>query len=140
MNRRFRVVVPALLLTLAAVAGSAGRVSAASQTACEVLPASQVSGIVGKPVTAHARASSVSSGSSTCLYEAGRPFFQLGLVVMETAAVAAQNVKMEQQTSSKHHNVGSRQKGNIVLSGITMGGDPSKGDALLDAAVRNLSR
>jgi hypothetical protein len=38
MNRRFRVVVPALLLTLAAVAGSAGRVSAASQTACEVLP------------------------------------------------------------------------------------------------------
>jgi hypothetical protein len=104
-----------------------------------VLPASLVSTIVGRPVTAHARPSNVSVGSSICMYEAGRPFFQLALVVMETADVAQRNIRAQQQASSSHRNVASRQKGNIVLSGISMGGDVGKTDALLDAALEKLA-
>ena len=139
MNASFHMARTALLAGAATAAMSAPS-NAAVQSACDVLPASAVSAIVGRPVTAHGHPSNVTPGGSVCLYAAGRPFFQLGISVMENEAVAKRNVSLEQQAGSAHRNVRSRQKGNLVLSGITMSGDAGKMDALLDAAVKNLAR
>jgi hypothetical protein len=79
-----------------------------------LLPASHVSAIVGRQVTALAGPTNDSAGRSVCLYEAGRPFFQFGVSVMENEAVAAQNFKLQQQPAAKQRNVASRQKGNVV--------------------------
>jgi hypothetical protein len=114
MNISLRAVAASSLVVFAAVAGSAGQGSAASRTACEVLPASQASGIIGQAVTTRSLPSPVGIGSSLCYYAAGgRPIVQVALTVMPTEAVAAQNFKMQQQTSSRHSNVASRQKGNM---------------------------
>lgn len=69
----------------------------------------------------------------------GRPIAQMGLTVMATEAVAVQTFKTQEQVSAQHKNVANRQKGKIVLSGITMNGDTGQLNALLDAAVKNLS-
>jgi hypothetical protein len=69
---------------------------------------------------------------------AGRPILQLGLTVMETEAVAQTTFKTQQQAAATHKNVGSRQKGNVVLSAIAMNGDAGMLNALLDAAAKNL--
>jgi hypothetical protein len=134
-----RAVAAAALAGLAAIAASYGSVSAAPRTACEVLPASRASGIVGQTVTAQGHPSPVGVGSSVCFYAAaGRPVVQVALTVMETEAVAVRNYAMQQRTISQHPNVAGRQKGNIVLSAISMNGDNSRLNALLDAAAKNL--
>jgi hypothetical protein len=139
MNMSLRATSAALIAIFAGIAASAGPSGAASRTACIVLPASQASKIIGSPVTTHDRPSPISAGSSVCLYMVGqRPIVQLGLTVMETEAVAVQNFKMQQQVASTHKNVANRQKGNVVLSAITMNGDSSKLSAMLDAAAKNL--
>ncbi len=95
---------------------------------------------MGHPVTVQARPSPISSGSTVCMYMvAGKPVAQIGLTIMESEAVAVQSFKTQQLASAQHKNVASRQKGNIVLSGITMNGDSAQLNALLDAAVKNLA-
>jgi hypothetical protein len=140
MNSSLRAVAASSLIVFAAVAGSAGQSSAATRTACEVMPASQASGILGSAVTAQVRPVPISAGSSVCVYmTGGRPIVQLGLTVMASDAVAEQMFKIQQQTSSQHPNVASRRKGNIVLSAITIHfTDARKLGALLDAAAKNL--
>ena len=74
-----------------------------------------------------------------CVYQAaGRAIAQLGITVMESEAVAVQNFKTQEQVSAQHKNVGNRQKGNVVISGITMNGDTKQLNELLNAAARNL--
>jgi hypothetical protein len=139
MNSSLRAVAASSLIVAAAFAGSAGQSSAATRTACEVLPAALASGIIGQTVTAQGLPSPVSPDSSLCYYTAGgRRIVQVALTVMQTEAVAARIYKQQQQASSRHPNVAARQKGNVVLSAITMNGDGSKLGALLDAAAKNL--
>ena len=133
-------VAAASLAVFAISAASYGPSSAASRTACDVLTASQAGAVVGSPVTTQGRPSPVSAGSSVCMYLAGgRPIAQLGLTVAANEAVAAQSFKAQQQAAARHKNVGNRQKGNIILSGITMNGDTQQLNRLLDAAAKNLS-
>jgi hypothetical protein len=138
-NISLHAVAAASLAVLAAVGASSGPSSAAPRTACEVLPASLASSIIGQAVTTRALPSPLPNGSSLCYYTAGgRKIVQVALTVMQTEAVAARQFQMQQQTASRHPNAVARQKGNIVLSAITMNGDNSKLGALLDAAAKNL--
>jgi hypothetical protein len=139
MSTRRRIISVVLVAVLAGIVASAGASDAASKTACAVLPASQASKIIGMSVTTRERPSAISPASSVCMYMVGqRPIVQLGLTVMETEAVAAQNFKIQQKAAAAHKNVANRQKGNVVLSAITMNGDASKLNGLLDAAADNL--
>jgi hypothetical protein len=131
--------VAASLAVLAAIGASAGPSGAAPRTACEVLPASQASGIIGQAVTARTYPSPASMGSSLCYYTAGSErIVQVALTNMQTEAVATKIYKIKQQSSSQHPGMVSRQKGKIILSAVAMNGDNSKLNALLDAAAKNL--
>jgi hypothetical protein len=139
MNRYVRTIPAAALAALIAGAGAAAPGDAAARTACTLVPAAQASALFARPVTTMERPNPISSGSSTCMYLSGRrPILQLGLTVMATEAVAQTSFKNQQQGAATHKNVGSRQKGNVVLSAITMNGDTSMLNALLDAAAKNL--
>jgi hypothetical protein len=139
MNINLRTVAAASLAVFAVSVGSYAPSSAAPPTACAVLTASQASAVVGSPVTTMARPSPISAGSSVCIYSAaGGPVAQLGLTVAATAAVASQLFKAQQQVSAEHKNVANRQKGNILISGITMNGDVQLLNRLVDAATKNL--
>ena len=139
MNSSLRAVAALSLVVFAAVAGSAGQAGAAMRTACDVMPASQASGILGSAVTTQVRPNAVSPGSSVCVYmTGGRPIVQLGLTVMGSDAGAEMMFKMQQESSAAHPNTAGRRKGKILLSAITMNHDNSKLGALLDAAVKNL--
>jgi hypothetical protein len=139
MNRLVRAIPAATLAVLTIVAGSTAPSGAASRTACTLVSAAQASALFARPITTMERPNPVSSGSSTCMYlSAGRPILQLGLTVMETEAVAQTNFKAQQQAAATHKNVGSRQKGNVVLSAIAMNRDAGMLNALLDAAAKNL--
>ena len=139
MNINLGTVAAASLAVFAVSTVACGPSSAASRTACDVLNASQASAIVGSAVTTMARPSPISAGSSVCMYMAGRrPIAQLGLTVAANEAVASQQFKMQQQVSAQHKNVGNRQKGNILISGITMNGNTQQLNLLLDAAAKNL--
>ncbi len=130
--------VAAASLAAFAVSSGYGPSSAASRTACDLLTASQASAIVGSAVTAQGRPAHA-GGSSVCLYRAGaRMIAQFGLTVAENEAVATQIFKQQQQAAVRHTNIANRQKGNIVLSGITMNGDAQLLNRLLDAAAKNL--
>jgi hypothetical protein len=132
-------VAAASLAVFAVSTGASGPSSAASRTACDVLTASQAGAIVGRPVTTRARPSPISAGSSVCMYlSGGRPIIQLGLTVAANEAVATQTFKAQQQATARHKNVANRQKGNIILSAITMNGDTQLLNRLLDAALKNL--
>ena len=132
-------VAAASLAVLVVSTGAYAPSSAASRTACDVLTASQAGAIVGRPVTAQARPSPISAGSSVCMYLSGRrPIVQLGLTVAASEAVATQLFKAQAQAAARHKNVANRQKGNIILSGITMDGDTQQLNRLLDAAAKNL--
>jgi hypothetical protein len=50
--------------------------------------------------------------ATVCSYEAGRPILQLGIVFMETEAVAAQNVKVHELHAAAHRQVALKQRGN----------------------------
>ena len=129
----------AAFAVLAAIGASYGPSIAAPRTACEVLPASQASGILGSAVTTQVRPNAVSPGSSVCVYmTGGRPIVQLGLTVMGSDAGAEMMFKMQQETNAGHPNLAGRRKGKILLSAITMNHDNSKLRALLNAAVKNL--
>ncbi|MDP9105241.1 MAG: hypothetical protein M3N49_04830 [Candidatus Eremiobacteraeota bacterium] len=139
MKFNLAIAATASLAVFAIFAASYGPSSAASRTACDVLTASQASAIVGSPVTTQGHPSPISAGSSVCMYlSGGRPIVQLGLTVAANEAVAAQVLKQQQQAAARHKNVGNRQKGNIILSGITMSGDTQQLNRLLDAASKNL--
>jgi hypothetical protein len=139
MNIHFGIASAASLAVAIAAAGSSAPSSAASRTACDVLTAAQASAIVGSPVTAQGHPSPISAGSSVCVYLAGHaPIAQLGLTIAATEAVAVQMLKMQQQAGVDTKNVANRQKGKIVVSGITMNGNMKQLVALLDAAVKNL--
>jgi hypothetical protein len=139
MNRYVRAIPAATLAVLTVVAGSAAPGGAASRTACTLVPAAQASALFARPVTTMERPNPISSGSSLCWYSsAGRPILQLALTVMATEAVAQTSFKNQQQAAATHKNVGSRQKGNVILSAITMNGDGGMLNALLDAAAKNL--
>ena len=139
MNRLVRAIPAATFAVLIVVAGSTSRSGAASRTACTLVTASQASALLARPITTAERPNPISSGSSVCMYSsAGRPILQLGLTVMETEAVAQTTFKTQQQAAATHKNVGSRQKGNVVLSAIAMNGDAGMLNALLDAAAKNL--
>ncbi len=131
----------ASLAVFAVSTGSNGPSSAASRTACDVLTAAQASAVVGSPVTTFGRPAPSAGGSSVCMYRAagGRPIAQLGLTVAENEAVAAQLFKAREQAGARHKNVANRQKGKIVLSGISMNGDAQQLNRLLDAAAKNLA-
>jgi hypothetical protein len=138
MNRLARAIPAAALAALIVVAGSAARGGAASRTACTLVPAAQASALFARPVTTSVRPAAVPT-NSVCMYlSGGRPILQLGLNVMETEGVARTVFKMQQQAAAEHKNVGSRQKGNVVLSAITMNGDVGMLNALLNAAVKSL--
>jgi hypothetical protein len=139
MNIHFGIASAASLAVAIAAAGSSAPSSAASRTACDVLTAAQASAIVGSPVTTEGHPSPISAGSSVCVYRAGHaPVAQLGLTIAATEAVAVQMLKMQQQSGADTKNVANRQKGKIVVSGITMNGNMKQLAALLDAAVKNL--
>jgi hypothetical protein len=139
MSRLVRAIPAATLAVLTVVAASTARSGAAPRTACTLVPASEASALLARPITTAERPSPISSGSSVCMYlSAGRPILQLGLSVMETEAVAQTTFKAQQQAAATHKNVGSRQKGNVVLSAIAMNGDAGMLNALLDAAAKNL--
>ena len=138
MNIIFRSAAAASLAVFAAAAVSYGPSSAGSRTACQVLTGPQASGVLGTAVTARLTPTAIPT-MSVCMYMAGgRPIVQLGLQVMQTEAVATQVFRLAQQGSSAHKNTANRQKGNTVLSAITMNGDSSKLNGLLDAAAKNL--
>jgi hypothetical protein len=139
MTIKKRVPLAAILAVCGTVASSSGASSAATQTACDVLPAAQVSHIVGQTVTAHGAAPLGMPNATVCMYGAGRPILQLGVVPMATEAVAAQNVKIQELHAAEHRQVVSKQKGNVVLTAISMNGDTTKLAALLDAAAKNLT-
>jgi hypothetical protein len=127
----------ASLAVLAAVGASSGPSSAAPKTACEVLPASQASAIIGQAVTAKTYPSPASMGSSLCYYTAGSErIVQVALTNMQTEAVATKISKIKAQ--SKHPGMAYRQKGSIILAAVAMNGDDSKLGALVDAAAKNL--
>jgi hypothetical protein len=139
MKIHFGIALAASLAAAIVAAGSCAPGSAASRTACEVLTAAQASAIVGSPVTAQGHPSPISAGSSVCEYRTGQaPIAQLGLTVTATEAVARQMLAMQQQAGADTKNVANRQKGKIVVSGITMNGNMKQLAALLDAAVKNL--
>ena len=139
MKFNFGAVAAASVAVFAVSTGAYGPSSAASRTACDVLTASQASSIIGRPVTTQGRPSPISAGSSVCMYLSGdQPIVQLGLTVAANEAVAAQSFRAQQQGAAGHKNVASRQKGNIILSGITMDGDTRQLNRLLDAAAKNL--
>ena len=127
-------VLAACSLTLfVALGGSYAHSSAATKTSCQVLSASQVSEIIGVTVTERAMVTpSVPAG--VCMYSAGRPILQFSVTTYDTVDLATKNFKAL-GTSKK---TTARQKGAVILSAITMNGDASKLDALLDAAMRNL--
>jgi hypothetical protein len=139
MTIKKRVALAAILALCTAVAGSSGESSAATQTACDVLPAAQVSHIVGQTVTAHGAAPLGMPNATVCLYGAGRPILQLGVVFMSSEAAAAQNVKVQDLHAAEHRQVAVKQKGNAVLTAIAMNGDTTKLATLLDAAAKNLT-
>jgi len=139
MNRLVRAIPAATIAVFTVLAGSTASSGAAARTACTLMPAARASALFARPITTMERPNPVSSASSTCMYlAAGRPILQLGLTVMQTEAVAQTTFKTQQQAAATHKNVGSRQKGNVVLSAISMNGDASMLNALLDAAVKNL--
>ncbi|MDB5070079.1 MAG: hypothetical protein JWM87_1190 [Candidatus Eremiobacteraeota bacterium] len=138
MNKLVRNVPAAMLAALTIAAVSAMPASAATPTACTLVDASHASALLGRSVTTVDRPSPISNGSSICMYMgAGRPVMQLAVTVMQTAGVAQANYAAQQRMAATHKNVGSRQKGNLVIAAIAMGGDSSKLNALLDAAVKN---
>ncbi len=138
MNINLSTVAAASLAVFTVSTGSHGPSSAASRTACDVLTASQASAVVGSPITAQGRPAR-DGGSSVCMYLAGgRPIAQLGLTVAANDTIAARLFKARQLGSAGHRNVGDRQKGNILISGITMNGDTQQLNRLLDAAAKNL--
>lgn len=140
MNITFGTVAAASLAVFAVSIGSYAPSSAASRTTCDVLTASQASAVVGSAVTARGVPSPITRGNSVCVYSAGgRPIAQLGVIVAANEAVASQQFKMQQQASAGHKNVAIRQKGNILISGITMNGNTQQLNLLLDAATKNLS-
>lgn len=139
MKFTLSTVAAASLAVFVVSTGAYGPSSAASRTACDVLTASQASAIVGSAVTTRGRPSPISAGSTVCMYlSGGRPIVQLGLTVAASEAVATQIFKAQEQATVRHKNVGNRQKGNIILSGITMDGDTQQLKRLLDAAAKNL--
>ena len=139
MNFSLVTLAAASLAVVAVSTGARGPSSAASRTACDVLTASQAGAIVGSPVTAQGRPSPISAGSSVCMYlSGGRPIAQLGLTIAANEAIATQLFKAQQQATVRHTNVSNRQKGNILLSGITMNGNTQQLKQLLDAAAKHL--
>lgn len=139
MTRLVRSIPAAAIAVLALIAGSAAPGGAAPRTACALVPAAQASALFARAVTTVDRPNPVSAGSSTCMYISGRrPIMQLALTVAESQPVAQTMFKLHQHAEAGHKNIGSRQKGNIVLSAIAMNGDGSMLDALLDAAAKNL--
>ena len=139
MNINLGAVAAASLAVCAVFIGSYAPSSAAPRTACAVLTGSQASAVAGSSVTTMARPSPISAGSSICIYSAaGRPIAQLALTVAANEAVASQQFKMQQQVAAQHRNVANRQKGNILISGITMNGDTQLLNRLVDAATKNL--
>jgi|SRR5450631_3451041 len=117
-------------------AGSCGPGSAAPRSACQILSASKVTTIVGKPVEANAP-TDVSEKTSVCLYTLGKvPVAQL-LVYTADNESAATRVANQNGLADKK-NAATQQKGNAVLSINAMNGYTDKIHTLLDAAVRNL--
>lgn len=101
-----------------------------------MLTGPQASGIVGAAVTAQPQRTAV-PGTTVCFYMAGgHPIFQLGVSVMQTEAIAARLFNV--QKHGDHKEIVFRQKGNTVVSAITTNDDPSKLNALIDAAMKNL--
>lgn len=140
MNTSPRAIPASSLIVFAVLAGSAGQSSAATRTACDVMSASQASGILGSAVTAQARPLPPGSPSSVCMYIAGgHPIVQFGLTTLATDAIAEQMLKAQQQSGDQHQNLAGRRKGNVVLSAITIHfTDARKLAAFLDAAAKNL--
>jgi hypothetical protein len=137
--RYVRAVPAATLAALCVLATAARPAAAAVPTACGLVNAARASAVFGKPVTTMSRPSPISAGSTICVYSSGgEAIMQMGVTVMETAAIAKMNFKMYQQPGVTSKDTGNRQKRNYLISAITMNGDRSKLDALLDAAVKNL--
>jgi hypothetical protein len=132
MNARSFLTIASLALFVT-LGGSYAQSSPASKTSCQLLPASQVSKIIGVTVTERMMATpSVPAG--VCMYSAGRPVLQFSLTTYDTVDLATKNFKAL-GTSPK---LVARQKGAFIVSAITMNGDTSKLGALLEAAMQNL--
>ena len=127
------------IFAAAAAPGAATPGGAGTPAACTLVNAARASALFGLAVTTVDRPNPISAGSSTCMYMVGgRPVMQLAITVMQSEGVAQVNYRNQQHAAATHKNVGSRQKGNLVLSAITMNGDVSKMNALLDVAVKSI--
>jgi hypothetical protein len=137
---RFLSAVPAAAFAAVTIFAAAGAPAAAAPAkACTLVNAARASALLARPVVTRDNPSPISAGSSMCLYTVGgRAVMQLAVTVMQTEAVAQANAAAHQQMAATHKNTGSRQKGNLVISAIAMDGDPSKVNAFLDLAVKNL--
>jgi hypothetical protein len=122
------------LALFVALGGTYAQSSPATKTSCQVLPASQVSKIIGMTVTERVMVTpSVPAG--VCMYSAaGRPVLQLSVTTYDTVDLATKNFKALGMGTK----LVARQKGAVIVSAITMNGDTSRLGALLDAAMHNL--
>lgn len=120
-------------LAFAALSGSQAHSTPSPKTSCEALPAAQAAKIIGKAVTERLnKTPSVPAG--VCMYSSGRPILMLSVRTFPSAQGAARVLQAEGHSP----NTAERQKGAFIVSVITMDGDTSKFDALLDAALQNL--
>jgi len=117
-----------------ALGGTYAQSGPATKTSCQVLPASQVSEIIGISVTERVMVTpSVPAG--VCMYSAaGRPVLQFSFTRYDTVDLATKNFKALGMGTK----LVARQKGAVIVSAITMNGDTSRLGALLDAAMQNL--
>jgi len=130
----------AMILAMAWTLATEPPANAAALTACEALPAATATLVVGRTVKATDApwsAATLSAGkSSVCIYSAGAPIFELGILMAASREGASQLMAATSRGPSER--TLSRQKRNLIVSAITLNHDPSKLAALVDAAIKNL--
>lgn len=107
---------------------------AATLSPCDVLPASEASTIVGKPV----KSVLIQSGMPTCMFVLGNDLI-LGMNLIPFASEADAKSSLQGLAAKKSRIPGSiRQKGVYLVSAWSKTTDLNKINALLDAAVKHL--
>lgn len=111
---------------------------AATPAACRLVNAAPASAVLAIAVTTVDRPNPLSAGGSMCVYMAGgEPIVQLAITVAQSEGAAQALYRAQQRGTATEKNAGNRQKRNLVLSAITMSGDSSRLNALVDLAVKS---